>query len=172
MRPGLKTVTVALVIVYAPIATRFVRGAVVAERSREYVTAASVAGASSPRILFRHILPNIISPVLVLISSIMAFTVLAEAALSYLGLGAQPPTSSWGKMLTESASYLRVAPYLVVIPGLAITYLVLALNLAGDGLRDTFDPRQRHRAVSDLEPGRDEDGKGGNTEQGQPYADS
>jgi peptide/nickel transport system permease protein len=164
MGPGLKTVTVALVIVYAPIATRFVRGAVVAERSREYVTAASVAGASAPRILFRHILPNIMSPVLVLISSIMAFTVLAEAALSYLGLGAQPPTSSWGKMLTESASYLRVAPYLVVIPGLAITYLVLALNLAGDGLRDRFDPRQRHHAVSDLEPGRDDDGEGGNAE--------
>jgi peptide/nickel transport system permease protein len=160
LRPGLKTVTIALVIVYAPIATRFVRGAVVAERSREYVTAASVAGASSARILVRHILPNIISPILVLISSIMAFTILAEAGLSYLGFGAQPPTSSWGKMLTESASYLNLAPYLVVFPGLAITYLVLALNLAGDGLRDTFDPRQRHRAITDLERRRDEGGEG------------
>lgn len=148
MGPGLRTVTIALVIVYAPIAARFVRGAVVAERSREYVVAARVSGATSARILLSHILPNIMSPILVLVSSIMAFTILAEAGLSYLGFGAQPPTSSWGKMLTESTSYLNVATHLAIFPGLAITYLVLALNLAGDGLRDVFDPRQRQRFQS------------------------
>jgi ABC-type dipeptide/oligopeptide/nickel transport system permease subunit len=143
LRPGLRTVIIALSIVYVPIVARFVRGAVAAERRRDYVTAARIAGASPLRIVLRHIVPNTISPLLVLTTAIMAFTVLAEAALSYLGFGAQPPTSSWGKMLTENQSYASTDTYLVIFPGLAITVLVLALNVLGDSLRDHLDPRQR-----------------------------
>lgn len=139
--PGLGTVTIALVVIYIPITARFVRGLVLGERDRDYVLSARIVGASHARILARHILPNIASPLLVLVSSIMAFSILAEAALSYLGVGAQPPTASWGKMLTESQSYLSTAPRLALAPGLAITYIVLALNLLGDGLRDHLDPR-------------------------------
>jgi ABC-type dipeptide/oligopeptide/nickel transport system permease subunit len=142
MRAGVKTVVIALTIIYIPIVTRFVRSAVLAEREREYVVSARVAGASTRRILLEHIVPNIVSPLLVLGTSIMAFTVLAEAALSYLGFGIQPPTPSWGKMLSENAGYLSTATYLVVFPGLAISYLVLAFNLLGDALRDRLDPRQ------------------------------
>jgi ABC-type dipeptide/oligopeptide/nickel transport system permease subunit len=141
--PGLRTVIIALIIVYVPIVARFVRGAVAAERQREYVFAARIAGASPARIVMRHIVPNTISPLLVLTTAIMAFTVLAEAALSYLGFGTQPPTSSWGKMLTENQTYVATEPYLVIFPGVAITLLVLALNLLGDSLRDHLDPRQR-----------------------------
>ena len=140
---GLRTAMIALAIVYMPVAVRFVRGAALVERNRDYVTAARVCGVSPFRIVWRHILPNILSPLLVVASSIMAFTVLAEAALSYLGLGAQPPSSSWGTMLTENQAYLTTAPYLVLFPGLAISYLVIALNLLGDGMRDYLDPRQR-----------------------------
>ncbi|MEP6872089.1 MAG: ABC transporter permease, partial [Anaerolineaceae bacterium] len=107
---------------------------------REYVLSARTAGATPTRIVTRHILPNITSPILVLAASIMAFSILAEAAISFLGLGAQPPASSWGKMLTDSSAYYSTAPYLAVFPGLAIVYLVLALNLLGDGLRDQLDP--------------------------------
>jgi peptide/nickel transport system permease protein len=141
--PGLRTVIIALIIVYVPIVARFVRGAVATERQREYVFAARIAGASPARIVMRHIVPNTISPLLVLTTAIMAFTVLAEAALSYLGFGTQPPTSSWGKMLTENQTYVATEPYLVIFPGVAITLLVLALNLLGDSLRDHLDPRQR-----------------------------
>jgi ABC-type dipeptide/oligopeptide/nickel transport system permease subunit len=141
--PGLRTVIIALIIVYVPIVARFVRSAVTAERQREYVFAARIAGASPARIVMRHIVPNTISPLLVLTTAIMAFTVLAEAALSYLGFGTQPPTSSWGKMLTENQTYVATEPYLVIFPGVAITLLVLALNLLGDSLRDHLDPRQR-----------------------------
>jgi len=165
--PGLTTVAIALVIIYVPVITRFVRGAVASERSLDYVSSARVAGATTPRILVHHIAPNIMSPVVVLATSIMSFTVLAEAALSYLGLGAQPPTASWGKMLTENSDYLSTAPYLVIIPGAAIAVLVLALNLLGDGLRDHLDPRYRETTeltasgstAAVLMPGR-ETGKG------------
>ncbi len=138
--PGLTTATVALVIVYVPVVARLVRGAVMVESEREYIVAARVAGATPARIVIRQILPSITSPVLVLATSIMAFSILAEAAISYLGVGAQPPASSWGKMLTDSSAYYSSAPYLAVFPGLAIIYLVLALNLLGDGLRDQLDP--------------------------------
>lgn len=144
--PGLDTVFVALVIIYIPIVVRFVRGAVIAEKASDYIVAARVAGASPMRVMARHLLPNIASPVLVLGSSIMAFTVLAEAALSYLGFGTQPPTSSWGKMLTENTSYFQAAPHLALVPGLAITYLVLAFTLLGDGLRDRLDPMSQKLA--------------------------
>ena len=143
LSPSLQTAVIALIIVYIPIVSRFVRGAVKSERVRDYVVAARVAGASPLWIVVRHIVPNIASPLLVLASSIMAFTVLAEAGLSYLGFGAQPPTSSWGKMLTENSAYFATDPYLALFPGIAIMLLVLALNLLGDGLRDHLDPRYR-----------------------------
>jgi ABC-type dipeptide/oligopeptide/nickel transport system permease subunit len=141
--PGLRTAIIAMIIVYVPIVARFVRGVVAAERGREYVAAARIAGASPVRIVVRHIVPNTISPLLVLTTAIMAFAVLLEAALSYLGFGTQPPVSSWGKMLTENQTYAATEPYLVIFPGLAITVLVLALNVLGDSLRDHLDPRQR-----------------------------
>jgi peptide/nickel transport system permease protein len=138
--PGLNTVVVALIVIYTPIVARFVRGAMLVEKGNDYITAAKIAGAPSLRIMRREILPNIVSPVVVLATSIMAFTILAEAALSYLGFGSQPPSSSWGRMLTESTPYFTTAPYLALFPGFAITFLVLALNLLGDGLRDQLDP--------------------------------
>ncbi|MGI9146202.1 MAG: ABC transporter permease [Chloroflexota bacterium] len=138
--PGLATATFALVMVYVPVVARLIRGAVIVESEREYIVAARVVGATPSRIVVRHILPSITSPVLVFATSIMAFSILAEAAISFLGVGAQPPASSWGKMLTDSSAYYSTAPYLAVFPGLAIIYLVLALNLLGDGLRDQLDP--------------------------------
>ncbi len=141
--PGLLTVTYALVAAYVPIVTRVIRAATISEVGREYVTAARVTGVKPLAIAFKHVVPNITSPLLVMASLLMSVTVLAEAALSYLGLGAQPPTSSWGKMLTEDSPYIFVAPYLSIFPGLAIAYFVLALNLLGDGLRDQLDPRLR-----------------------------
>jgi peptide/nickel transport system permease protein len=146
LKPGLRTVTLALVIVYIPVVTRFIRSAAISERTHEYVLATQISGASTARVLVRHILPNIVSPLLVLASLIMAFSVLAEAALSYIGFGSQPPNSSWGKMLTEHSDYIETAPHLAIYPGLAITYVVLALNLFGDSLRDRLDPRLRSRA--------------------------
>ncbi|MDQ3810261.1 MAG: ABC transporter permease [Chloroflexota bacterium] len=138
--PGLTTATVALMIVYVPVLARLVRGAVIVESEREYVVSARVAGATPARIVVHHILPSITSPILVIATSIMASAILAEAAISFLGVGAQPPASSWGRMLTDSSAYYSTAPYLAVFPGLAIVYLVLALNLLGDGLRDQLDP--------------------------------
>jgi peptide/nickel transport system permease protein len=142
-KPGLRTVLIALVIVYAPGVARLVRSVVFSEREREYIEAARVAGASTPSIILRHILPNISSPLVVQAISIMAFAILAEAALSYLGLGTQPPTASWGLMLAEGGFYMSVAPYMSIFPGVAIVSFVLMLTLLGDALRDELDPRLR-----------------------------
>jgi peptide/nickel transport system permease protein len=147
---GLTTAMIALTIVYVPVSVRFIRSAVLAERARDYVSAAEVVGASPTRIVVRHIAPNIVSSVLVLLSTIIAFSMLAEASLSYLGVGAQPPTSSLGTMLTDYQAYLSVQPTLMVFPGAALSLLVLAFTLLGDGLRDHFDPRRRRRV---REPG-------------------
>ena len=141
--PGLRTVVYALLIVYIPIVARVIRSAVIGERQRDYIIAARVMGVPTRTIVTRHLGRNVASPVLVLATLIMAFAVLAEAALSYLGFGAQPPTASWGKMLTENSPYIFAAPFLSIFPGLAIAYFVLALNLLGDGLRDHMDPRLR-----------------------------
>lgn len=141
--PGTKTVIIALAVIYIPIVARFIRGATAAERNLPYVMAIRISGASHMRIMARHILPNIASQLLVIASLIMAFAVLAEAGLSFIGLGVQPPDASWGRLLTENRGYLSTAPHLVFYPGVAITTLVLALSLLGDGLRDRLDPRQR-----------------------------
>jgi len=141
--PSLSTAIVALIVVYVPIVTRFVRGVVLTVREREFVAAAQVSDAGTAWILSRHILPNIASSIVVLAAGVMAVAVLAEAGLSFLGFGAQPPTPSLGRMLTESSLNFSRAPYLAIYPGLVIGLLVLGLNLLADGLRDHLDPDQR-----------------------------
>jgi peptide/nickel transport system permease protein len=114
-------------------------------REKEFVDAARLTGCSSGRILFRHILPHLVAVILVYTSLGLATTILFEATLSYIGLGVQPPTPSWGQMISEGQAYYLSAPHLVLYPGLAIMITVLAFNLVGDGLRDAFDPQQRRR---------------------------
>ena len=146
--PGLHTATAALCVIYIAPVTRFVRGLVIVERDRPYVTAARISGATPASIMIRQILPNISSPLLVISSFIMSGAVLLEAALSYLGFGVQPPGASWGRMLTDNSGYLTTKPYLILFPGLSIMFLVFALTLLGDGFRDHLDPRQRQIGLS------------------------
>ncbi|MDI3298579.1 MAG: ABC transporter permease [Bacillota bacterium] len=143
--PNLVNAMTAIGISMAPAYIRLIRGQVLAEREREYVEASRALGASVSRQIFRHILPNVLSPLLVQASLGVASAVIAEASLSYLGLGTQPPTPSWGSMLRTAQGYLTTAPWLSYYPGLAIFVVVLAINLVGDGLRDLLDPRQRRR---------------------------
>ena len=139
---GSWTALLALVIIYIPIASRFVRSAALAEKDRDYVSAAKVNGASTFRICAKHILPNIAPSLLVLGTNIFAFAILAEAALSYLGVGAKPPTPSLGKILTENQGFITTSSHLVFIPAITLSFLVLSLNLLGDGLRDYLDPKK------------------------------
>ena len=139
--PGIKTVLISLVIAYSPILVRLMRAVVLSIREQEYILAARAIGQRDAVIALRHVLPNTLSPIIVQSTSIMGFSILAEAAISYLGLGTRPPTASWGLSLSEGAAYLWMAPHLVVFPGLAIAYLVMSFNFLGDGLRDIFDPR-------------------------------
>jgi peptide/nickel transport system permease protein len=139
--PGLDTVLIALVAVYSPILTRVTRGVVLSIREKEYVEAARAIGESDLSVMFRYILPNTLSPLIVQSTAIMGFCIRAEAAISYLGLGTRPPTPSWGLSLAEGGPFMWAGPHLVVFPGLAIAYLVLSFNFLGDGLRDIFDPR-------------------------------
>jgi peptide/nickel transport system permease protein len=122
---------------------RVVRGEVLSLREKEYIEGARAVGASDLRIMFRHILPNIVSPVVVLATFSFALMIVLEASLSFLGLGVQPPASTWGLMLSESRDYLEVAWWLPTFPGLAIVITVLGANLLGDWLRDVLDPRLR-----------------------------
>lgn len=122
---------------------RLVRGQVLAVREREFVEAARALGASDLRIFFRHILPNIIQPLIVQSAIGMAGAVLAEATLSFLGLGVPPPTASWGEMLNDARSHLFDAPHLVIFPAIAVMLCVLSFNFIGDALRDYLDPRTR-----------------------------
>ncbi|HZW28228.1 MAG TPA: ABC transporter permease, partial [Trueperaceae bacterium] len=114
-------------------------------RDREYVNAARALGQSGTRIMLAHVLPNAMGPIIVQTSLSLAFAILAEAALSFFGLGTQPPDPSWGRMLSEGRAYLRQAPWMGIFPGLAIMVSVLGFNLLGDGLRDVLDPRYRGR---------------------------
>jgi len=140
---GLEKAMVAIGIVFMPGVIRLARGQVLSEREQQYVEAARATGASDARILWRHILPNVLSPLLVHASLSTAAAITAEAALSFLGLGTQPPTPSWGSMLNVAQAYLGTAPWMAFWPGLAIFCTVLALNLVGDGLREALDPRLR-----------------------------
>lgn len=133
----------AISIVYTPIFARVARGPTLSVKATEYVTAARCIGARNVRILGLHILPNITAPLIVQLSLALSWSILTEAGLSFLGLGAQPPQPSWGNMLSESRSLLELAPWMTVFPGLAIMLCVLGFNLLGDGLRDVLDPRLR-----------------------------
>jgi peptide/nickel transport system permease protein len=140
--PGVENAALAIAVVYTPLFARVVRGPVISERHRDYVQAARVIGASHAEIIYRHILPNVVSPIIIQASAALSAAILIEAALSYVGLGTQPPSPSWGTMLSEGRTFLETAPWMSIFPGLAIALTVLAFNLLGDGLRDAFDPTQ------------------------------
>ena len=141
--PGVLNTTIAVGIWGTPTVTRVVRAAVLAARESEYVSAARALGASAGEVLRRHVLRNILPTVVVYSTLFMANAILVEAALSFLGLGVQPPTPSWGLMVSSGRDFLLVAPHIATIPGLAIMLAVLGFNLLGDGLRDALDPRLR-----------------------------
>ncbi|MBI1875994.1 MAG: ABC transporter permease [Acidobacteria bacterium] len=143
--PSLVNVVLALSVIGWVGYARLVRGQVLRIRELEHVQAARALGARAPRVLLRHVLPGTLPSVLVQATLGMASAVIAEAALSFLGLGVQPPTPSWGTMLNGGRTHLLDAPHLTVFPGLAIAVLVLALNFLGDGLRDAIDPRRERR---------------------------
>ena len=143
--PGLNNAALAIAVVYAPLFSRVARGPVIAEREKDHVAAAQGLGAGWPRVVFRHILPNVLAPLIVQASVSLAFAILIEASLSYLGLGTQPPDPSWGTMLNEGRTYLETAPWMSIFPGFAIMVTVFGFNLLGDGLRDTLDPQLRGR---------------------------
>lgn len=141
--PSLFNVMVAVGIAASPNYARVVRGSVLAAKENVYVESARAVGARVRGILVRHILPNILAPVIVLATLGTAGAILSAAALSFLGLGAQPPTAEWGAMLSEGRNYMRLAWWVTTFPGLAIMVTVLAVNLLGDGLRDSLDVRMR-----------------------------
>jgi peptide/nickel transport system permease protein len=141
--PSLNNVVLALSVIGWVGYARLVRGQILKVRQMEFVTAAEALGARSPRIIFRHLLPNVLSPVIVMATLGLAGAILAEAALSFLGLGVQPPTPSWGAMLTTGRQYLGLANHLAIYPGIAIMLAVMGLNFLGDGLIDALDPKYR-----------------------------
>lgn len=141
--PKTFNVVIALSVVYAPRTVRIVRASVLATKQLDYVEAVRAQAAGHLRILFRHILPNCLSPLVVQATFNFAYAVLAEASLSFVGAGAPPPTPSWGNILSEGRIYMQNAPWITIFPGLAIAITVLGLNLAGDGLRDILDPRMK-----------------------------
>ena len=139
--PGLRNAMIAIAIVGFPIYTRLVRGIVLSVRGREFVEAARALGSTDRLILARHIVPQLLSPVIVAFSLDVGAKILATAGLSFLGLGTQPPTADWGSMLATGRQFVILSPHVVLLPGLAIFVIVLALNLVGDALRDFLDPR-------------------------------
>jgi peptide/nickel transport system permease protein len=134
---------IALSLVYAPRTARIVRASVLVVREMEYVHAARACGAGHGRILLKHVLPNSLAPLIVQLTFIFAYAVIAEAILSFLGLGPEPPTPTWGNIIAEGRQYIREAPWITLFPGIAIAMTVLGLNLLGDGLRDGLDPRMK-----------------------------
>jgi peptide/nickel transport system permease protein len=141
--PKTFNVVIALSVVYAPRTVRIVRASVLATKQLDYVEAVRAQAAGHLRILFRHILPNCLSPLVVQATFNFAYAVLAEASLSFVGAGAPPPTPSWGNILSEGRIYMQNAPWITIFPGVAIALTVMGLNLAGDGLRDILDPRMK-----------------------------
>jgi peptide/nickel transport system permease protein len=143
--PSLTNAMIAIGIVYTPQFARLVRSAVLAIREQEFVEAAAAMGAHSVRVLARHVLPNVLSPIIVMATLTVGFTIVETAGLSFLGLGASPPTPEWGSMLATGRSYMLTAPWIATFPGVAILVTVVGFNLVGDGLRDLLDPRLRGR---------------------------
>jgi len=142
---GTDRALIAIGIAYIPMFARVCRGAVIAERGKLYVEGARVVGTRNLGIIVRHVLPNVMAPVIVQATLCLSFAILAEAALSYLGLGTQPPMPSWGVMLSKGRDLMYYSPWLSIWPGLAIMATVFAFNVFGDGLRDALDPRLRER---------------------------
>jgi peptide/nickel transport system permease protein len=143
--PGLPKAALALGILYVPFIARVVRSVTLVQKEMAYTEAARALGYGQGRIIFRHILPNCVSPIIVVSSIDIAYAMLDLAALSYLGLGVQPPTADWGTMLSEGQLVLLTTPHLALAAGLSIVVAVLGFNLLGDGLRDVLDPRQAQR---------------------------
>jgi peptide/nickel transport system permease protein len=140
---GFGSIVIAIATVYTPIFARVVRGSTLPLKRVEFVQAAVATGATTGRVLWRHILPNVAAPILVQLALSLSGAVVLEAALSYLGLGAVPPTPSLGSMLSEARAYMELAPWTVLYPGLALALLVLSINIVGDAVRDLLDPRFR-----------------------------
>ena len=141
--PGLVTSMTAIGIVMSPSVARLMRGATLSVREEPFVAASQTFGSRATGVVVRHVVPNAIQPVLVQVSLLLAAALLAEASLSFLGLGVQPPTPSWGSMLGRAYSYLNRAPAQMLAPGMAIALCALAFNVIGDALRRQLDPRQR-----------------------------
>jgi peptide/nickel transport system permease protein len=141
--PSLTNAMIAIAVVTWPVYARLVRAQVLSLREREYVEAARGLGASAERIVWQHILPNTLAPLLVQASFDMGGAILSAAGLSFIGFGTQPPTPEWGVMISDGRNYIATQPWLSLFPGLAILFTVAAFNLIGDGLRDALDPRLR-----------------------------
>ncbi|MGY3715972.1 ABC transporter permease [Sutcliffiella cohnii] len=137
---SLINVAIAISIWSIPTCARIVRGSVLSVKQKEYVMAMKSVGASNLRIMVKHILPNVLAPIIVFATMRMATAILSTAALSYLGLGAQPPTPEWGAMISQGQAFMWTSPHLTIIPGIAIMLTVFAFNVVGDGLRDALDP--------------------------------
>lgn len=141
--PSLTNAMIAIGVVFTPIFARVVRGSVLSVREEVFIRAVRSLGASDTRIIFRHVLPNVAAPIIVQTSLSFAFAILTEAALSFLGVGVQPPEPAWGLLLQDARGVIDLAPWMGVFPGIAIFVTVMAFNVVGDGLRDALDPRQR-----------------------------
>jgi len=141
--PGIVNIFIAIGILGWASFARIFRGSILSIKNKEYIEAAKALGASNYRIITKHIFPNAFAPIIVYATMNIGTAIIVEAALSFLGLGVQPPTPAWGKMLSESLNYIDIAPWMMLFPGLAIVITVLGFVLLGDGLRDAFDPRLR-----------------------------
>jgi len=141
--PNSMNVVVALIVAFIPSFTRLVRGSVLSVKENTYIESARSLGLTDAEILFRHVLPNCLAPILVQVTIIFVFAIRAEASLSFLGLGTPVPQPSWGNILAEGRNYLRDAPWISIFSGLAIAITILSLNILGDALRDIIDPRMR-----------------------------
>jgi peptide/nickel transport system permease protein len=142
--PGIFNAMLAAAIAGFPLYARVVRGSVLSAREMDYVLAAQAIGVNESRIMLRHLLPNVFAPIFVTYTLDIGNMIILTSSLSFLGLGTQPPTPDWGSMIASGRTLIRVAPFLIIIPGMVIFVVVLALNVLGDGLRDALDPRLRH----------------------------
>jgi peptide/nickel transport system permease protein len=143
LRPSTTNLILTLILVYAPRVARVVRSAVLVVREMDYITASHALGVPTARVLGRHLLPNVVAPALVQMTLVLAFALLSEAGLSFLGVGTSPSQPSWGTIIADGRLVMRVAPWLTIYPGLAITVTVLAVNVIGDAMRDALDPKLR-----------------------------
>lgn len=141
--PGMGNLMIAIGIFSIPTFARISRGTVISVKNKEYIEAARAMGATHSLIIFKHVIPNSIAPIIVMSTLRIATAILTASGLSFLGMGAQPPTPEWGAMLSTGREYLRSAPHVSTIPGLAIMFMVLAFNMLGDGLRDALDPKMK-----------------------------